>query len=66
MMEAAVSVALGSSFAANITFIGPAPYLSIGLAGITMKEHLKYSFKYLWLISIILVLSAGVLGILSV
>lgn len=65
MMQAVVEVLLGSSFAANITFIGPAPYLSVGLAGITMKEHLKYSFKYLWLISVVLTLAAAVLGIVS-
>lgn len=65
MMQAVVAVLLGSSFAANITFIGPAPYLSVGLAGISMREHLQYSFKYLWLISVILTLAAAALGILS-
>lgn len=65
MMQAVVAVLLGSSFAANITFIGPAPYLSVGLAGISMKEHLKYSFKYLWLVSVILTLAAAAFGILS-
>ena len=65
MMQAVVAVLLGSSFAANITFIGPAPYLSVGLAGISMKEHLKYSFKYLWLVSAILTLAAAAMGILS-
>ncbi len=66
MMQAVVAVLLGSSFAANITFIGPAPYLSVGLAGITMREHLKYSLKYLWLICVILTLAAAALGILAV
>lgn len=63
-MQSSIVILLASSFAANITFIGPAPYLSVSLAGITMKEHLKYSFKLLWILCIILVIIATILHII--
>ncbi len=63
-MQSSIVILLASSFAANITFIGPAPYLSVSLAGITMKEHLKYSFKLLWILCIILVIIAAIIHII--
>jgi CitMHS family citrate-Mg2+:H+ or citrate-Ca2+:H+ symporter len=42
----------------------PATFLLVGLAGIDLGEHQKFTFPFLWAISIIMVVSAIVMGIL--
>ena len=41
MLQACAAVIITSSMAANISLVGAVPYLSIGLAGITMKDNIK-------------------------
>lgn len=55
---------MGACLAANLTLIGPTPYLALGLADVEMGAHLKYSFKYVWAIGIIVTVAAGVLNII--
>lgn len=62
-MQATIAVLIGACMAANITVIGPVPYLSLGLAKIEMKENLSFSFKYMWLLGVILTFAAIVLNI---
>lgn len=64
MMTAAVAVILSSSMAASISFTGPVPYMTVGLAGISMNENVKFSFRYLWLMGILMIVAARVAGIL--
>lgn len=46
----ATSIVIPCALAANVTLIGASPYLALGLADVTMGEHLKYSFKWIWLL----------------
>ena len=64
MMQAASAVIITSSMAASVSFVGPVPYMTVGLAGISMNENVRFSFKYLWLMGIIMVVSAKLLGII--
>ena len=41
-------------------------YLAIGLAGVELKEHLKFCTPWLWLLSLISLLVAVILGIISI
>jgi CitMHS family citrate-Mg2+:H+ or citrate-Ca2+:H+ symporter len=58
------AILMGSCLSANLTLIGPTPYLALGLADVEMGAHLKYSFKYVWAIGIIVTVAAGVLNII--
>lgn len=63
MMNAAIAVILSSSMAASISFTGPVPYMTVGLAGISMNENVKYSFRYLWIMGILMIVTARMMGI---
>ena len=42
----------------------PATLLGIGLADVDIKDHIKASFGYVWIFSVLCMLFAAVLGIL--
>lgn len=63
MMQAAAAIIITSSMAASVSFVGPVPYMTVGLAGITMSENVRYCFKYLWLMGVLMILAAKVMGI---
>ena len=58
----ATSLVVPCALAAGITLIGPSPYLALGLADCTMGEHLKYSFKWIWLLAALCTVFAGIIG----
>ena len=62
-MQAAAAIIITSSMAASVSFVGPVPYMTVGLAGITMSENVRYCFKYLWLMGVLMILAAKVMGI---
>lgn len=61
-MALATSIVVPCALAAGITLIGPSPYLALGLADCTMGEHLKYSFKWIWLLGILTTIFGVVIG----
>ncbi len=63
---AALSAALlmGAAISANLCLVAPTPYLALGLSDVTMSSHLRYSFKYVWVVGILISLFAGILGII--
>lgn len=63
MMNAAASIIITSSMAASVSLIGPVPYMTVGLAGISMNENIRFSFKYLWLLGILMIGIAKIMGI---
>ena len=52
--------------AANLSLFNASPYLALGLAGVEMKDHLKYSFFPAWGFSILIVIFMMVTGIMPV
>jgi CitMHS family citrate-Mg2+:H+ or citrate-Ca2+:H+ symporter len=64
MISISAALLMGAALSANLTLIGPTPYLALGLADVEMGSHLKYSFKYVWAIGIIVSIFAGILNII--
>lgn len=58
----ATSIVVPCALAANVTLIGASPYLALGLADVTMGEHLKYSFKWIWLLAVSCTVFGMVIG----
>jgi len=58
----ATSIVIPCALAAGITLIGPSPYLALGLADVTMGDHLKYSFKWIWLLAILCTVFGAIIG----
>lgn len=55
---------IGACLSANLCLVGPTPYLALGLAGVEMKDNLKYCFGWVFGISLIVSVIAGVTGII--
>jgi len=55
-------IVIPCALAAGITLIGPSPYLALGLADVTMGDHLKYSFKWIWLLAILCTVFGAIIG----
>lgn len=48
-----------------ISPLTPATFLLVGLAGVEMGDHQKFTFPFLWLISIVMMTAAIILGVFS-
>ena len=63
-MPIAVAMVVCRNCATFISPMVPATLLGIGLADVDIKDHIKASFGYVWIFSILCMLFAAVLGIL--
>ena len=61
-MHAAASCVIGACIAANLCLVAPTPYLALGLAGVEMKDNLKYLFIPTWILGIILAIAGAIAG----
>ncbi len=61
-LSMAVSMLIGKNLALLNSPLVPATFLSIGLVGIELKDHLKYSFVGLFAVSIIMLVFALMIG----
>ena len=62
---AAFAMLIGENVAFPVSAVVPSVYLGIGLAGVEYKEHLKYSFKWLWGLSVCMLLIALLFGLVA-
>lgn len=53
---------IGACLAANLCLVAPTPYLALGLAGVEMKDNLKFCFLPTWILSIVLAAVAALTG----
>lgn len=60
-----LAMLLGKNIGLLISPLVPATYLAIGLAEVDLREHIKFSFPYLIIISVIMVASGVIMGIIS-
>ena len=58
-----ISMVIGKNVGMIISPVFASTYLAIGLAGVELKDHMKFSFFYLWIISVIMVISGALMGI---
>ncbi|MCD8045048.1 MAG: hypothetical protein LUE90_00005, partial [Clostridiales bacterium] len=65
-LQVAQAIIIGATVSANFSFCNPAPYLCLGMAGVEMRDHLKHSFLWGWIVCIVLALIAIVTGMYMV
>lgn len=61
----AIAMVVCRNCATFISPVAPATYLGIGLAGVEIKDHIKYCFKWQWGVSLICLLSGLLLGVIT-
>lgn len=57
---------IGSIVGTFISPFSPALWLALGLANLEMGRHIRYSFIWLWIISILLLIVALLIGVITV
>lgn len=61
--QVAHSMLIGENVALAVSPCVPTTFLAMGLAGVELKDHIKFSFKWLWGISILMLFFALLIGI---
>ena len=51
---------------ANLNLYNASPYLALGLAGVEMKDHLKYSLVPVYVFSLVMIAFMAVTGVVSI
>lgn len=60
-----LAMLLGKNIGLLISPLVPATYLAVGLAEVDLREHIKFSFPYLLIISLVMVASSVIMGIVA-
>lgn len=55
---------IGENVGLSVSPVVPPTFLAIGLAGVDLKEHIKFSFLPLWALSVVMMLFAIIVGII--
>ena len=55
---------IGENVGLSVSPVVPPTFLAIGLAGVDLKEHIKFSFLPLWALSVVMMLFALIVGII--
>lgn len=61
----AMTMLIGKNLSLMISPLVPATFLALGLVDIDLKEHIKFSMKYLYIASIAMILFALAIGIIT-
>ena len=61
----AIAMVVCRNCATFISPVAPATYLGIGLAGVEIKDHIKYCFGWQWGVSIICLVAGLILGVIQ-
>ena len=65
-LSTAYAMIIGNIVGTFISPLAPAVWLALGLSGLEMGKHIRYSFFWLWGLSLILIVVAILFGIISV
>ena len=65
-LNTATTMLIGKNVSLMISPLVPATFLSIGLVNVELKDHIKFSFKWLYAISCIMIIFAIVIGLVSI
>ena len=60
----AIAMVVCRNCATFISPVAPATYLGIGLAGVEIKDHIKYCFKWQWSVSAICLVAGLMLNVI--
>ena len=61
----AIAMVVCRNCATFISPVAPATYLGIGLAGVEIKDHIKYCFGWQWGVSIVCLIAGLILGVIQ-
>lgn len=62
--QIAHAMLIGENVGLSVSPCVPVNYLALGLAGIELKAHMRFSFKWEWLVSIVMLIFAIIVGII--
>ena len=62
--QVAKAMLIGENVVLSVSPCVPANYLAFGISGIDLNDHMKFSFKWEWLVSILMLIFALVVGII--
>ncbi|WP_462419782.1 CitMHS family transporter [Salinicoccus sp. Marseille-QA3877] len=65
-LSTAYAMIIGNIVGTFISPLAPAVWLALGLSGLEMGKHIRYSFFWLWGLSLILIVVAILFGIISI
>ena len=65
-MNVALTMILGKNVALLISPLVPATFLATGLAEVDLKDHIRFSFAWLFAISLIMLIFGVILGIVTI
>ncbi|MGL5122770.1 MAG: citrate:proton symporter [Fusobacteriaceae bacterium] len=63
-LKVGLAMLVGQNIGTVISPCIPTTFLAVGLAGVELKDHIKFSLKYLLVISIIMIISGIIIGIM--
>ena len=63
-MHIGISMVVCKNFATFISPVVPATFLGVGLAGVEIKDHIKTTFFWIWILSIICLFAGLIMGII--
>ena len=61
----AIAMVVCRNCATFISPVAPATYLGIGLAGVEIKDHIKYCFGWQWGVSLVCLVAGLILGVIT-
>lgn len=62
----AYAMIIGNIVGTFVSPLAPAVWLALGLSGLEMHKHLRYSFFWMWGLSIVLLICAVLLGVITI
>ena len=62
-MATASAMIIGKNLALLVSPLTPATYLAIGLTNTELKDHMKFSIPWYWIVSIVMLIFAVILGV---
>lgn len=65
-LSTAYAMIIGNIVGTFVSPLAPAVWLALGLSGLEMGKHLKYSFFWMWGLSILLLFIATLIGIIHI
>lgn len=65
-LDVGVAMLIGKNVGMIVSPLQPTTYLACGLAGVELKDHLRVNFKWMWLISILMVVIALLMGVMNI
>lgn len=65
-LNTAIAMLVGKNISLMISPLVPATFLSIGLVDVELKDHMKFSFKWLYALSLIMLVLSIVIGLVTI